>query len=217
VTQVPNRLSTNRFSTNRTLTKRTYSFALLAVLGVIALAVAGCGSGGSSTSESSNASSKESAASESSNGYGGRYGGGNESESENKSASSEAPAGAESGAAVISLGNAKELGMILVDSNGMTVYDFHKDKGTASSCYGACAQAWPPVLSEGEPTVGNGASASKLGTTERKDGTTQVTYAGHPLYTFVEDQKPGEAHGNDVSAFGAQWYALKGSGEEAGD
>jgi predicted lipoprotein with Yx(FWY)xxD motif len=106
--------------------------------------------------------------------------------------------------------------MVLVDSSGMTVYDFHKDKGTTSSCYGACEQGWPPVLTEGKPSVGNGASASKLGTTERKDGTMQVTYAGHPLYTFVEDKKPGEAHGNDTSAFGAQWYALKGNGEEAG-
>jgi predicted lipoprotein with Yx(FWY)xxD motif len=199
-----------------TLTKRTYPLALLAVLGVIALAVAGCGGGGSSsTSESSNASSKENASSESGNGYGGRYGDGNESES--KSASSEAVPGAESGAGVVSLGNTKELGLVLVDSNGLTLYDFHKDKGTTSSCYGPCAEGWPPMLTEGEPTVGNGASASKLGTTERKDGTTQVTYAGHPLYAFVEDKKPGEANGNDVSAFGAQWYALKGSGEEAGD
>jgi len=202
--------------TNRNKNK-TYSFALLAVLGAIALAVAGCGSGGSSTSESSNASSKESASSEGSNGYGGRYGGGNEDKSENKSASSESAAGAESGAGVVSLGNVQKLGMVLVDSNGMTLYDFHKDKGTMSSCYGPCAEGWPPMLTEGEPTVGNGASASKLGTTERKDGTMQVTYAGHPLYTFVEDKKPGEANGNDVSAFGAQWYALKGSGEEAGD
>ena len=51
-----------------------------------------------------------------------------------------------------------------------------------------------------------------LGTTKRKDGTTQVTYAGHPLYTFVEDAKPGEANGNGVSAFGAEWNALDGSG-----
>ncbi len=106
--------------------------------------------------------------------------------------------------------------MVLVDSEGMTLYDFHKDKGTTSSCYGPCAEGWPPMLTEGEPTVGNGAMASKLGTTERKDGTTQVTYAGHPLYTFVGDEGPGEANGNDVSAFGAQWYALKGNGEEAG-
>jgi predicted lipoprotein with Yx(FWY)xxD motif len=199
------------------LTKRTYSFALLAVLGAIALAVAGCGGGSSTTSESSNASSKENASSESSGGYGSRYGSENESESENKSASSESAAGAESGAGVVSLGNVQKLGMVLVDSNGMTLYDFHKDKGTTSSCYGPCAEGWPPMLTEGEPTVGNGASASKLGTTERKDGTMQVTYAGHPLYTFVEDKKPGEANGNDVSAFGAQWYALKGSGGEAGD
>ena len=195
---------------------RIYSFALLAVLGAFALAVAGCGGGGSSsTSESSNASSKESASSESSSGYGSRYG--NSSEGEEKSASSESAAGAESGAGVVSLGNAQKLGMVLVDSNGMTLYDFHKDKGTTSSCYGPCAEGWPPMLTEGEPTVGNGASSSKLGTTERKDGTMQVTYAGHPLYTFVEDKKPGEANGNDVSAFGGQWYALKGSGEEAGD
>lgn len=194
---------------------KTYSFALLAVVGAIALAVAGCGGGGSSTSESSNAGSKENASSESSSGYGNRYGAENEGEGENKGAGSEA--GAESGAGVVSLGNAQKLGMVLVDSNGMTLYDFHKDKGTTSSCYGPCAEAWPPMLTEGEPTVGNGASASKLGTTERKDGTMQVTYAGHPLYTFVEDKKPGEANGNDVSAFGGQWYALKGSGEEAGD
>jgi predicted lipoprotein with Yx(FWY)xxD motif len=179
--------------------RRTYAFALLALLAVV---VAGCGSGGSSSTSTSESesSAKESASSESSAG------------SENKSASSESSGGP---AAVMSLGHTN-VGMVLVDSNGMTVYDFHKDKGTTSSCYGACEQAWPPVTTEGEPTVGNGASASKLGTTKRKDGTMQVTYAGHPLYTFVEDKKPGEAHGNDTSAFGAQWYALKGNGEEAG-
>ena len=198
------------------MTRKTHAFALLAVLAVAAIAIAGCGGGGSgggySSGESSSGSSNENASSESSSGSGSRYGG----ESESKSASSESPPGAESGAGVVSLGNAQKLGMILVDSNGMTLYDFHKDKGTTSSCYGPCAEGWPPMLTEGEPTVGNGASSSKLGTTERKDGTTQVTYAGHPLYTFVEDKKPGEANGNDVSAFGGQWYALKGSGEEAG-
>jgi len=191
--------------------RKTHAFALLAVA---AIAIAGCGGGGSSygSGESSSGSSNENASSESSSGTGSRYGG----SSESKSASSESPPGAESGAGVVSLGNAQKLGMILVDSNGMTLYDFHKDKGTTSSCYGPCAEGWPPMLTEGEPTVGNGATASKLGTTERKDGTMQVTYAGHPLYTFVEDKKPGEANGNDVSAFGGQWYALKGNGEEAG-
>ena len=184
------------------MNRKTYGLALLAVLAVAAIAIAGCGGGSSSTSESSG-------------GYGSRYGG--SSESEDKSASSESAAGAESGAGVVSLGNVTKLGMVLVDSNGMTLYDFHKDKGTTSSCYGPCAEGWPPMLTEGEPTVGNGATASQLGTTERKDGTMQVTYAGHPLYTFVADKKPGEANGNDVSAFGGQWYALKGSGEEPGD
>jgi predicted lipoprotein with Yx(FWY)xxD motif len=195
--------------------RKTYSFALLAVLAVAAIVVAGCGSSSTTTSASNSGSSKENATSESSSGSGSRYGG--NSESENKSASSESAPGAESGAGVVSLGNVQKLGMVLVDSNGMTLYDFHKDKGTTSSCYGPCAEGWPPMLTEGEPTVGNGAMASKLGTTERKDGTMQVTYDGHPLYTFVEDKKPGEANGNDISAFGGQWYALKGNGEEAGD
>ena len=195
--------------------RKTHAFALLAVLAVAAIVVAGCGGGSSTTGESGSGGSKENASSESSSGYGNRYGSGSESESKN--ASSESAPGAESGAGVVSLGNVQKLGMVLVDSNGMTLYDFHKDKGTTSSCYGPCAEGWPPMLTEGEPTVGNGASASKLGTTERKDGTMQVTYAGHPLYTFVADKKPGEANGNDISAFGGQWYALKGSGEEAGD
>jgi len=200
--------------------RKTYGLALLAVLAVAVIVVAGCGGGssssgsyGGSSSKEETSSSNENASSESSSGPGNRYGNG----SEDKSAGSESGGGAEAGAAVVSLGNAQKLGMILVDSNGMTVYDFHKDKGTTSSCYGPCAEGWPPVLTEGEPEVGNGASASKLGTTERKDGTMQVTYAGHPLYTFVADKKPGEANGNDVSAFGGQWYALKGNGEEAGD
>lgn len=196
--------------------RKTHAFALLAVLAVAAIVIAGCGGGGGGgygSGESSSSSSNENASSESSSGSGSRYGG----SSESKSASSESAPGAESGAGVVSLGNVQKLGMVLVDSSGMTLYDFHKDQGTTSSCYGPCAEGWPPMLTEGEPTVGNGATASKLGTTERKDGTMQVTYAGHPLYTFVEDKKPGEANGNDVSAFGAQWYALKGNGEEAGD
>lgn len=179
--------------------------ALLALAAVAVLAIAGCG-GGDSTGESSYGGSNENASSESG---GGRYG--------EKGKSAESPPGAEGGAGVVSLGNVQKLGMVLVDSNGMTLYDFHKDKGTTSSCYGACAEGWPPMLTEGEPTVGNGATASMLGTTERKDGTLQVTYAGHPLYTFVGDKKPGEAAGNDISAFGGEWYALQGNGEEPED
>jgi predicted lipoprotein with Yx(FWY)xxD motif len=102
--------------------------------------------------------------------------------------------------------------MVLVDSEGFTVYSFAKDKGTTSSCYGACAETWPPVTTEGAPTSGEGAASSKLGTTKRKDGTVQVTYAGKPLYTFVEDSQPGEANGNGVTFFGGEWNALDQNG-----
>jgi len=172
-------------------------FALLAA--VFALAIAGCGGGDSSDSSEGNETTSASEA-------GGAYGGGGSEES--KAASSEG------GAANVSLASVPKLGMILVDSKGMTLYDFHKDKGTKSMCNGACAEAWPPLLTEGAPTVGNGAEESLLGTTTRADGTEQVTYAGHPLYTFVGDKKPGEATGNDVEAFGAEWYALTADGEE---
>ena len=118
---------------------------------------------------------------------------------------------------LVSTGKAGDLGTIIVDSEGMTLYDFHKDKGTTSSCYGACETAWPPLSTSGEAQAKDGAQSSMLGTTERKDGTMQVTYNGHPLYTFTEDKKPGEANGNDFSAFGAQWYALMPNGEEAPD
>jgi predicted lipoprotein with Yx(FWY)xxD motif len=187
------------FITSKT---RIYSLALLAVLSAMALTAAGCGGGDSSTSGSSS-------------GVGNRYGA--SSENENAASKESATAKSAKNGAVVSLDSVKELGMVLVDSNGMTLYDFHKDKGTASSCYGACAGVWPPLLTEGKPQVDNGASASKLGTSERKDGTTQVTYAGHPLYTYVADQKPGEANGNDVDDFGAEWYALQGNGEEPED
>jgi predicted lipoprotein with Yx(FWY)xxD motif len=160
------------------------------------LAITGCGSDSGSSGS----------------GSGGPYGG---AESTNKQSSSKS---AEAGTvAVVTSANVPKLGRVLVDSKGFTLYDFHKDKGGNSACYGACAKGWPPLMSEGEPEVGEGAMAAKLGTTKRKDGTLQVTYAGHPLYTFVEDKRPGEANGNDVSAFGAEWYALEPSGEEPED
>jgi predicted lipoprotein with Yx(FWY)xxD motif len=120
---------------------------------------------------------------------------------------------AESGGAVVAVAAVPKLGKVIVDEGGLTLYDFHKDKGTVSSCYGQCAAVWPPLTTEGSPQ-GKGVAASKLGTTKRKDGTTQVTFAGHPLYTYAADSKPGEANGNDFSSFGAQWYALEPSGAE---
>ncbi|MGN6815743.1 MAG: COG4315 family predicted lipoprotein [Solirubrobacterales bacterium] len=120
---------------------------------------------------------------------------------------------ASSGGGTVSTANISGLGTVLVDSEGMTVYNFAKDRGTTSSCYGACEQGWPPVLAEGKPSAGEGAMSSQLGTTKRKDGTMQVTYAGHPLYTYAGDTEPGEANGNESTAFGGKWSVLDEAGE----
>lgn len=176
------------------MNRKLYVIALLAA-GVLALAIAGCGGGSDS---SSSATSPESA---------------NAGATAEKEPVKAAP-NAEEGTTFVSLANAGDLGMVLVDSNGMTLYEFEKDKGTESTCYGECAGFWPPLLTKGEPQPSNGADASLLGTTERKDGTMQVTYNGRPLYLFVEDKKPGEANGNDLDKFGGEWYALNSSGEE---
>lgn len=109
--------------------------------------------------------------------------------------------------------NAK-LGQILVDGNGRTVYLFVADQGTTSNCYGDCAGAWPPVIAHGAPQAGAGATASLLGTTTRKDGSMQVTYAGHPLYYWVADKNAGDATGQALNNFGGPWYVLSPSGME---
>jgi len=103
------------------------------------------------------------------------------------------------------------LGRVLVDSAGRTLYLFEADSRTKSACSGACATAWPPLLVTGKPIAGTGLIASKLGTITRSDGTQQVTYNGHPLYTFIKDTKPGQTTGQGVTAFGAAWFALTGS------
>jgi predicted lipoprotein with Yx(FWY)xxD motif len=111
----------------------------------------------------------------------------------------------------------ENLGSILVDSQGRTLYLFEKDKGTTSACGGACASAWPPLTAAAKPTVADGAKAGKLGSAKQSDGTTIVTYGGHPLYTYVGDSAPGEANGNDIDQFGAEWYALQPNAEEPED
>jgi predicted lipoprotein with Yx(FWY)xxD motif len=106
--------------------------------------------------------------------------------------------------------NAKkvDLGTILVDNRGITLYLFEKDKNSKSSCDGACAALWPPLTTNGNPTPGAGVNASWLGTTKRSDGTTQVTYHGWPLYYYAPDKKPGDVTGQNVDSFGAEWYVL---------
>ena len=105
------------------------------------------------------------------------------------------------------LGVANEnVGKILVDSHGRTLYLFERDSGAKSSCTGACAVEWPPLRATGKPTVGSGANASVVATSARSDGKPQVTYNGHPLYLFSADQKAGETNGQGVNAFGGLWY-----------
>ncbi len=107
------------------------------------------------------------------------------------------------------------LGSILVNSTGRTLYLFKADSGTRSACTGACATAWPPLLATGKPTSGSGLTASELGTITRSGGKHQVTYNGHPLYLFIKDTKPGQTNGQGVTAFGAAWFALTPSGNQA--
>lgn len=106
------------------------------------------------------------------------------------------------------------LGRILVDSRGITLYDFPPDKGKTSVCYGACAALWPPLITHGKPVAGKGVRASLLGTTKRKDGKLEVTYGGHPLYYFVQDRKPGQTTGQGLNQFGGLWWVLSASGKE---
>ena len=133
-------------------------------------------------------------------GSGGAYGG-----------SGGAPTAAGSGTASVSLAQS-DLGEILVDGQGRTLYLFEADKGTASTCDGACASAWPPLTTGDQPVAGAGVSASKLGTTTRGDGTTEVTYHGHPLYPYAGDGAPGQTTGQGSDDFGAEWHVLSAAG-----
>jgi predicted lipoprotein with Yx(FWY)xxD motif len=187
--------------------RRSY-LAIGALALIAAIVIAGCGSSGSSSSsvaETSEPAPAETAAPK-------------EAASTTAEAAAKPAAEPEGEATPISLGEAAEVGKILVDSEGMTLYYFQKDqKGSGKSrCEGACAEAWPPLTTEGKPEAMTGVKAAMLGTIKRDDGTTQVTYAGWPLYTFVEDKKPGEDNGTDSKAFGASWYPLHSNGKKGG-
>jgi predicted lipoprotein with Yx(FWY)xxD motif len=104
-----------------------------------------------------------------------------------------------------------QYGQVLFDGSDQAIYYFDKEKSSTSECYGACAEAWPPVLTEGEPRAAAGAQAGKLGTTQRDDGTTQVTYAGRPLYYY--DEPPGQVSCHNVDEFGGLWLAVQPSGQ----
>jgi predicted lipoprotein with Yx(FWY)xxD motif len=155
-----------------------------AAIPLVALALAACGSGGAATAASPPSTSKSTA-----------------------TTSSTTPA-AKVGVATGCLGS------ILVDSQGRTLYLWQADTGPKSTCSGACAQAWPPLLTSGTPTAGSGVKASLLGTTKRSNGAEQVTYNQHPLYLFTGDTQAGQTNGQGSAAFGAPWYVLSAAGNQ---
>ena len=103
-------------------------------------------------------------------------------------------------------------GRILFDGHGRALYLFTRERSAAPRCYGACAKAWPPFLTKGRPSAGHGARSGLVGTTRRRDGTTQVTYRGHPLYYYVGDRRPGQVLCQGVKEFGGTWYVLSAGG-----
>jgi predicted lipoprotein with Yx(FWY)xxD motif len=106
-----------------------------------------------------------------------------------------------------------DLGKVLATSSGMTLYLFAVDKHGRSSCYGQCATYWPPLLAAHKPTAGRGVRAALLGMVKRRDGTKQVTYAGHPLYRFKLDKKAGQTTGEGQDFFGGKWWGVNASGK----
>lgn len=98
-----------------------------------------------------------------------------------------------------------DLGTILTDASGRTLYLFANDAPDTSNCSGGCALAWPPLLTMEDPTAGEGVNAAKLGIITRADGSRQVTYDGKPLYYYAQDAAPGDVRGQDV---GGVWFVV---------
>ncbi len=172
--------------------KRTAAPAVCAVAMLVTAVTGGCSSGGGSSS-----------ASPSATGSSGGYGGG-----------SAAPSSGPAAQATVATRTVSRLGTILVDAKGLTLYLFRADTTTKPTCSGACAAAWPPLLTSGKAKPGAGAKGSLLGTTKRSDGSREVTYDGHPLYRYAGDSKPGDTNGQGLDQFGALWFVLHPAGRE---
>jgi predicted lipoprotein with Yx(FWY)xxD motif len=103
---------------------------------------------------------------------------------------------------------------MLVDAHGRTLYLFEADKPNMSNCSSACLSIWPPLDASAKPQAKDGAVASKIGLIPGAGGKSQVTYAGHPLYYYAPDQKPGDTQGQGLNQFGAKWYVLATTGNK---
>jgi len=106
-----------------------------------------------------------------------------------------------------------DLGTYLTDGAGRTLYLFAADKTKKSTCTGACAASWPPLITKGKPTAQGKAKAGKLGTSKRADGSRQVTYGGHPLYYYAGDSSAGQTNGQGSTAYGARWWVVSPAGK----
>jgi predicted lipoprotein with Yx(FWY)xxD motif len=109
-------------------------------------------------------------------------------------------------------------GKILVNSSGFTLYAFTKDATKRDNCMkiSGCTAVWPPLTTTGNPVAGPGIKASLLGAIPYKGSLKQVTYAGHPLYTYIGDDGPGSTEYIDASRSGGHWPALNATGQEVG-
>jgi predicted lipoprotein with Yx(FWY)xxD motif len=129
-------------------------------------------------------------------------------------------AGQTAEAANVAVEESQQYGPYLTDADGRALYLFTADQqgsgdeAAQSNCYDACAEAWPPLVTGGEPQAGERADKSLIGTIERQNGDKQVTYGGWPLYYFVQDQGAGEATGQDKHGFGGEWYLVTPAGEK---
>jgi predicted lipoprotein with Yx(FWY)xxD motif len=165
--------------------KRLAPLAAATAVAVSAIAVAACGGGSSGTQTTTGASAPP---------------------------ASSAPSSTSASSGTVDLAKGS-LGPILIDSEGRTLYLWQADTGAKSTCTGACASAWPPLVTTGKPTAGSGVRSSLLATTNRADGTKQVTYNGHPLYRFEGDTAPRQTNGQGSTGFGAPWYVLSPGGK----
>ena len=165
---------------------RLFSFAALAVAG--ALVLAACGSSSTSSSSGSTPS----------------YGAAKPSTSNTSNSS---------GAGSVVSTKTSSLGTFLVDGNGRALYLWDAYHGSKSTCSGACAQAWLPLTATGMFKVNGAVKALLLGTTMRADGSREVTYAGHPLYTFAGDTQAGQTTGQGSNGFGAPWWVVTPAGK----
>jgi predicted lipoprotein with Yx(FWY)xxD motif len=167
-------------------------FVLIAVA-ALALGIAAAGCGGSNSSSATPASGTNA-----SNGSSGAYGSGGGGSSSSSSS------------AVTVKAVSSPLGTILVDQDGKTLYLFEADSMNKSNCSGGCLTLWPAVMAKGKATAGNGVSAGMIGTAT---GSSQVTYAGHPLYWFSGDTAAGDTNGEGLTDFGGAWYAVSPAGK----